>query len=743
MTVINTNVKSLTAQASLSNINKLQATTMERLSTGLRINSAADDAAGLAITNRMTSQIRGYAVAIRNSNDGISMAQTAEGAMGQVNDMLQRMRELAVQASNGSMSGSDRTSIQDEVTQLKAQIQDIAVKTNHNNINLLDGSAGKIDLQTGVNAGDMMTMSFGSMQTKDIGLGSRASLSSTGGLRVASGDNDALSNGDLTLNGVVVGASLSTDDKLSSAQNASSAIAKAAAINAVAGQSGVFATVGKTDVTGTVMTTVTAGDHAVLKINGVSTADVLLTGNTEVDRASTVNAINAISKQTGVTAINTHDDKQGIALSAADGRNVDLDVASGTLGGTALTTPVTAGAALDEFGLNKTGTYVGSYELNTKDGSAINIGSTVSQAQTGEASSGLQYGSYKADVAQVTTINRAVNSSAALGGSTLVINGVGIGAANANDDTASVDGGATGVYANSVKSDSAIAIAAAINKATAKTGVTATAAPNVIAGTGFTALTGTKAISEIDINGVAISAHLGANSSRDDVLNLFNANKGATGVTAEAYGSGIKLTAADGRNISIGVVGTDGASSAAALGNTEVANALGLTSVTLGTGASALTGASPTATTFFSSVTLSSDKAFTVDSGSEGDAANLEALGFRQGTFGGADTGVKIAEVDVSTVAGATTAIKAIDAAIQTVSENQSKAGAYQNRLDHVVSNLTESNTNMSASRSRIQDADYGTETTNLAKAQIIQQAATAMLAQANQSSQSVLSLLK
>eukprot|EP01031_Cornospumella_fuschlensis_P051795 gene51795-63336_t len=99
MSVINTNVKSLTAQASMSNVEKLTATTMERLSTGLRINSAKDDAAGLAITNRMTSQIRGYAVAIRNSNDGISMAQTAEGAMGQVTNMLQRMRELSVQAA--------------------------------------------------------------------------------------------------------------------------------------------------------------------------------------------------------------------------------------------------------------------------------------------------------------------------------------------------------------------------------------------------------------------------------------------------------------------------------------------------------------------------------------------------------------------------------------------------------------------------------------------------------------------
>mgnify|MGYP000738789829 FL=1 len=150
MSVINTNTKALAAQASLSNVNNKLATSMERLSTGLRINSAKDDAAGLAISNRMTADIRGFAVAIRNANDGMSMAQTAEGAIGQVTDMLQRMRELAVQSSNGSMNADNRAASQLEVAQLKAQIDDIAKQTNFNGIKLLDGSAGKIDLQTGV-----------------------------------------------------------------------------------------------------------------------------------------------------------------------------------------------------------------------------------------------------------------------------------------------------------------------------------------------------------------------------------------------------------------------------------------------------------------------------------------------------------------------------------------------------------------------------------------------------------------
>ena len=712
MSVINTNVKALTAQGSLSNVNKAMGTTMERLSTGLRINSAADDAAGLAITNRMTSQIRGFAVAIRNSNDGISMAQTAEGAMGQVTGMLQRMRELSVQAANGAMSDSDRGNIQQEVSQLKAEIDNVAAKTNHNNIKLLDGSAGKVVLQTGVYANDTMTIGFGSVKTKDIGLGSRAALASAGGLTTGAADtaNAAFKDGSLTLNGVAVGASLSGSDSLSSAEKASSAIAKAAAINAVADQSGVFATVGKTTVAGTVASGATAADDGVVTVNGVDTATFYMSGNKEIDRETVSKAINDIAERTGVRAINTHDDNQGITLVADDGRNITLGTETGT-------------ATYAHMGLSAAGTYVGSFELNTKDGSSITVGSSVANVQSGQKVSGLNFGTYEADKAQVVTTSRSAvatapadTTSGVLNGNTLVINGVGISAAIGADDTASYEGT---LAVSSTKASSAIAIAAAINKSSDLTGVTAKADANVVAGTGFTA----GVVTKVELNGVSITTTLGANSTREDVLSVLNAHAGETGVVAEAYGDGVKLTAADGRNIAIAVTGAGGAA------------ALGLTGVDVG--------AAGAAKTHYASVQLTSDKAFTVDSGSEGDNKNFKALGFTQGTFGGANAGVKIAEVDVSTIDGATTAIKAIDAAIVTLGEEQAKSGAVQNRLDAVVSNLTESTQNMSASRSRILDTDYATETTNLARSQIISQAATAMLAQANQSAQSVLSLLK
>ena len=705
MSVINTNVKALDAQSSMGLVERKMKASMERLSTGLRINSAKDDAAGLAITNRMTSQIRGYAMAIRNTNDGLSMSQTAEGAMGQVGNMLQRMRELAVQSGNGAMSASDRASLQLEVNELKKEIQNIATKTNHNNIKLLDGSAGKVELQTGVNADDRMVIGFDSMQTKDIGEGSRASLSSVGGTVT---QTPALASGDVVLNGVVVGASLTTDDNLSSASKDASAISKAAAINRVSDRSGVFATVGKTDVYGTSMV-YTASLAGAITVNGVTTASVSSNADLEIMRDSVVTAINNISEQTGVIATNTQDDVQGVVLTAADGRNIVLSFGTGTM---------TAAAS----GLGAANTYVGNFELTTLDGSAFTVNHEVDKTID---NAGLNIGTFKANTAQSSTMDRAVaaanaapssSTTGVLSGNTLVINGVGIDAAIGSYDDAS-----NTFATSSTKAASAIAIAAAINNKTEMTGVRAVAEANVLRGTGFGPIDG---VTSLNINGVDIDINLGANSNRDDVLTAINNYAGQTGVVASAWGAGVQLTAADGRNISIG--STDG-----------TAAELGLTGVDVGT---AVTDVG--LVTHYSNVRLEADKQFTVESGNEGND-NFALLGFRRGTFGGSDNGLKVADINIDTAAGSAKAIVAIDAAIETVSAAQARSGAYTNRLEAVIDNLTESNQNMSASRSRILDTDYATETTNLARSQIISQAATAMLAQANQSAQGVLSLLK
>jgi len=706
MSVINTNVKALTAQASLSNVNKTMSTAMERLSTGSRINSAKDDAAGMAITLRMTSDIRGFAVAIRNANDGISMAQTAEGGLGQINDMLQRMRELAVQSSNSSASPDNRAASQLEVTQLKQEIDSIASRTNFNSIKLLDGTASKLTLQTGVNAGDTMTMKIDSASTKDIGVGARPSLTATGSSGTAAAVATNLAAGDLVINGVTVGASLAASDLLSSGDKSSSAIAKVAAINLVSATSGVTATVGTTTVSGAAMTA--AALTGTISINGVATSSFTTTTDAGVSRAYTAAAINAISAQTGVTATDTGDINKGVVLSAADGRNIT--VAYTTL--TSASTGVGAAAA-----------YTGTYQLASSSGEKINISTTSSGTL---ANSGLSEGSYTSNVSSVTSVARATASNLAtvatasgvLLAGTLSINGTAVDASISASDTASDT-----TAASSTKAASAIAIAAAINGKTSATSVTAKAEANVIVGTSFTAIA--AATKSLFINGVTVAISTTTASTRGDVVDVINAYAGQTGVVASDNGKGLTLTAKDGRNISLASTGT------AASDYGILAGAI------LATG-----GTAATAVTSYAKVSLSSDKSFTLAGGSEGNA-NFALLGLKTGTAGGSDNGAKVADLDVSTIDGAQTAITALDAALKTVSLGQAKLGAYQNRLDAAVSNLTVANLNMSASRSRIQDTDYATESTNLAKSQIISQAATAMLAQANQSAQGVLALLK
>ena len=706
---INTNLNALFAQAADTTASKSQSLAMQRLSTGLRINSAKDDAAGLAISNRMTSTIKGLSMAIRNANDGINMAQTADGALSQTTSILQRMRELAVQASNASNSADNRASMQQEVSQLKTQIDQIAKTTNFNDINLLDGSATKLDLQIGANQGQTMTMNFDSAQTKDIGVGSIATLTSN-----ASSTVSKMVSGDLTINGVQVGASLATSDNVSyettSGDRASSAIAKAAAINAVSAQSGVTATVNATSVNGSTMTVVAS--TGTITINGVTTASFATSGtDAGISRQTVVGAINNISSQTGVTAIDTGDMIHGVQLFAKDGRNITLSTTLST-NATGLANSSTAA------------TYTGTYTLASATNSPITLGSGIGN---NVANSGLTIGTYAANTSQVVTTTRATaaiapatGTTGLLDGSSLKLNGVVIGAALASDDMSSDTSSA-----GSTKSASAIAIAAAINKSTGLTGVSAVAQANTITGTSFTASNFTA----IKLNGVTIANNM-TTYTRADVANLVNRYTGQTGVSASDNGKGITYTAADGRNIELAVVSAAGNGSAIGLASANTNVAVSSTATTI------------SAVTTYAQVALQSSNQFTIQSGTSGDA-NLNKLGFTVGTFGGSNAGLKIKDIDISTQAGAQSALNSIDAAIKTVSANQSRAGAFLNRLDAVVSNLTTQNTNMTASRSSILDTDYSTETTNLAKSQIISQAATAMLAQANQSAQSVLSLLK
>ena len=781
MVGINTNINSLNAASTLNSNSVAQSSAMQQLSTGLRINSSKDDAAGLAIATGMNSNIRGISMAIKNANDGISLSQTADSALSSVTNMLQRMRELAVQSSNGTLTSSNRASMQLEVTQLVSEINNIGNTSNFNGIKLFDGSASNLSLQTNAYAGNTVNLGVSAMNSNLLGLGSRSGLTATGfdyagttyGISAAVSPSmsvKSLSSGDLILNGVTVGSSTAASDSLSSSFNSASAIAKVAAINAVSAQTGVTATALSTDATGIAMTAFvpTAGTatlSASLNINGVTISGINLVGNTSTDRATTVAAINSYSSQTGVVATDTGSDYTGVSLSAADGRNITAQVYNTAAGGTANTVTaammgVNANAVAATATSPAANLFTGSFVLASTTNSPITIATTV----TGNISnSGLTVGTYNANTTYMSSLQRGTASGAAAGTAAniasatamslqsgdLVINGVAIGAALSSYDKAS-DTTATG----SLKSASAIAMAAAINAQSSATGVTATANANTFVGTNFTAFTAAQK-ANLYINGVqiAISTTSTTGAKAADVVSAINAYAGSTGVVASDNGQGLTLTAQDGRNLELGIGTAGGITlSAANLGLSPSVATIGNSGtsgyIPIATAVDSLASASY-ASTYYTGVTLSSQTNFTITAGSKGSSStvnalvDLNALGFQAGTYGGSNNGTSISQINIGTVAGSQTAMTAIDAALSTISNQRSNLGAIQNRLQAAVDNLTSSTTNLQTAQGRIQDTDYSATTTAMSKAQIISQAATAMLAQANQQPQLVLSLLK
>ena len=306
---VNTNIASLNAQRNLAGSGQLLNQSLQRLSSGLRINSAKDDAAGLAIATRMSAQVRGLNQAARNANDGISLAQTAEGSLGEITNNLQRIRELAIQSANASNSDSDRTALQAEVAQRIAEIDRVASQTDFNGKKLLDGTFNSQAFQVGANQNQTITISsIASARTTALGAGYAASMTGTA-------TTAALLAGDLNINGVAIGASAGFAD--TAGRTADSAYAIAKAINAASG-TGVTATANELTVAaGT--TSVTANSAGTVTINGVVTASYTAVGTASTDRAAVTQRINDISAATGVTAV---DNGTGIALVAADGRNI-------------------------------------------------------------------------------------------------------------------------------------------------------------------------------------------------------------------------------------------------------------------------------------------------------------------------------------------------------------------------------------------------------------------------------------
>ena len=497
---INTNISSLTAQRNLGMSQSSLNTSIARLSSGLRINSAKDDAAGLAISERFTSQIRGINQASRNANDGISLAQVTEGALGTAGNILQRVRELAVQSANATNSAGDRKALQDEVGQLVAELDRISQTTQFNGKNLLDGTFGTAQFQVGANANQTIVASTANMRTSVYGNNQSKSSDMAGASAAAATAPPGTANGLVAANITINGSFGTTSVALTSNGSAKAA---AAAINGVKDNTGVVA-IARTEVK--LAFTNTGGTNTMTLMGDNTTAETvtfnLAAGNATDRLSGAVSAINEKSAKTGITAALADD---GLSITLTNSSGSDITVATGP-----------------------------------------NIGN----------------------------------------------------------------------------------------------------ADNLL-------------VTKLQADGTPVTG---------PVTLVSTATAGGTGSTVSGY------------------------------------------------------------------ITLDSDKAFSVSGGAANAVVNVASA---------VSSLNKVADLDITSFKKATEALKTVDSALGFVNSERAKLGALQSRFETAIANLDVTSENLSASRSRIQDADFAKETANLSRAQILQQAGTAMVAQANQLPQGVLSLLK
>jgi flagellin len=611
--VINTNIASLNAQRNLTTSQSALSNSLQRLSSGLRINSAKDDAAGMAIADRMTSQINGLNQAGRNANDGISLAQTAEGALSSIDEGLQRIRTLALQSANSTNSASDRAALNSEVQSALAEISRVSSTTQFNGINLLDGSFQSSQFQVGANANQTISVSISGAGTSQIGAyqqkGAAVSanpFTGTGFTITASGSNKA----------VTIGASVATGSTGNNLITADSAAAKAAAINAKTAETGVTATAtnsvsGAAPVAGLGLA---SGD---LVINGVSIGAIAKSTSAVTQGQNAATAINAQTSLTGVSAV-ADAGTGALKLTAADGRNIELKSQSG-----------------DPTGAQK-----------IQNATGLDV-STAGNASGHEA--------------QSLTFANAVEGAA--GGITL-------------GDTVQVDG-ITYEFNTS---------AATVASGNVKVQITA----------GGTSAASTAAL-KTAINAQHAAGNTTAQASADSATNLT--------ITSDFFGTGTSAV-------------VDGAQVNAA-------------SITVGAATGGVAAADGAGTTTRGTLTLSSGTDYTVTGGTDA------------GLAGTSSSLTTLSKTDISTLDGANAAISLVDGAMSQVNAMRANLGAVQNRFSSTISNLQSSSENITAARSRIQDTDFAAETASMTRGQILQQAGTAMLAQANSLPNGVLSLLR
>lgn len=740
---INTNVMSLNAQRNLNNSQNDLSKSMQRLSSGLRINSAKDDAAGLAISDRMTSQITGLNQAVRNSNDGISLAQTAEGALQESTNILQRMREVSVQSANDTNSASDRQSLQAEVNQLKQELDRIAETTSFNGKSLLDGTLSSAQFQVGANANETISFSINSAETT------------------------ALGNNNLTTdnaNGIESATESATAANVASSSGFGANLAAAQA-DSLGAQ-----TLSFVEGDGTEATVAVTDGISALALKTAVDAQITGTSDAAYSSSSVTISLDSIGGMDGVETL-------GFTLDDGSGTDVDMEVTFGTAGVADAATAITAMAAIDVTGLtgitttdNGDGTMTitsasgGNIEISAFVGSDAGAtasmsftdssGSTQTMAEEGgEAYVQRSAASYVFDAAD--DVVSATSTSDMLGVEAGVEGMGGIGLTDANGtnnvsaQTLTVVGSNGSAEVEVANGDTADVIAEKMNAVSAETGVTANA--NTTATISDLSADGSVSFDLQGTNTTAVS--INATVLSNDLTGLVtavNEQTGNTGISASlsADKASVILEQSDGSDIKI----SDFEHSGAVTDQTTPANGVvqsvsvtgaqgGGTVLSDGHAAGAYTAETTNAdsTIVGGEVTFNSSAGFNVTSSIASEEQSL----FNSGADGANVSNLNsVNSIDITTVDGAASAIESIDGALMQIDNMRGDLGAIQNRFESTISNLSNVSENLSAARSRILDADIAQETSAMTKNNILQQAGVSILAQANQAPQLALSLL-
>jgi flagellin len=701
---INTNISSLTAQRAIADSKNDLETAMERLATGSKINSASDDAAGLAMTQRMTAQIQGLNMAIKNSNDGIAMTKSIEGAITEVSDMLQRMRELSIQAANGTNSASDRTYLQDEVNLLIQEVTRVSANTRYNGSLILDGTFINKQLQVGIEEGEHITFSVDSVAANQIG----AHTLVGNGVNPETAGATAAVNPITTDEDIEIFGYLGTRIVESSSQDTAKEVAMKA--NLLTAETGVKA-YAKT------YAALSSGDPTArtynLKINNFQTGNFIISST---DVGDAVEAINRISGASGVTA---KVDNNKVVLFDADGDDITIentkvgtefvDLVVEKLGEDGLVTnvigqPVRLGEGATATNTEATFTqthgalsnYANATHTLTDGTTTLSITLGAGTPTTADLVSAFRsatgYDSFKFDVSANST--NGFTFTAREPGVIQTAEQPVLTAAAAVTDEGTLTAGTTGAAADSTRISGTLKFVSSHSFSVEQAGATKAT---------FTQTHGTlanyaSATHTLSDGTTTLSITLGAGTpSTADLVTAFQTAAGFANFKYDiaANGSvGFTFTAKDPGDIR--------------------------------------TSDRPVLT---ADAAVTDEGTLTV--GVAGDAVGYFAPGSQTASL------VDLTQVKISTEAGASDAISIIDAALDKVAQMRSDLGAIENRMDHTISNLMNIAEKTADSRSRLEDADFALESARLAKNQVLQQAGTSMLSQANQMSQLVMELLR